>query len=325
MRPVTILSTSATIFAAASTAWPSIFGQSAQALQVIERNADPELVERQQATTKFNLSFSPTSSAEEASSTDDSNNSSDSSDNSSDNSDSSATATGNTSGDSSASATDDASSGSSGSSGTARQTGTATITGTGKSSSGTGTKKGSSTSQTSYDARLPAGGISMITPNAMSPASYYKIKDYVTFAWNYTSLSSTPSYIDILASCSANQATYTIAMNATVQETQTVVWDTGAYQANATIPLLTETYTLIIHDAAKDVSATAGAGYLGTQNQVRFGMYSPQPYTPLNEYVCATCNGAMSAIEKQTYGFLFGMAAVTVLSFGWFGGVAGLW
>ncbi|KXT15112.1 hypothetical protein AC579_6455 [Pseudocercospora musae] len=200
-----------------------------------------------------------------------------------------------------------------------KTTGTAKNTGTAKSSN----KSGSQTTKT-FDARLPAGGVSMITPNAQS-TSYYKIKDYITFAWNYTSLSVTPSRVDILASCSKNQETYTIALNQSVQETQSVIWDTGAFQASATVPLLTETYTLIIHDAAKDVSDTPQAGYLATYNQFTFGMYSPQPYTPMSEYVCATCNSAMSLAEKQTLIGLLSLAGITVLTFGWFTGVAGLW
>ncbi|EME76881.1 uncharacterized protein MYCFIDRAFT_212741 [Pseudocercospora fijiensis CIRAD86] len=199
--------------------------------------------------------------------------------------------------------------------GTAKNTGTATA----KSSN----KSGSQETKT-FDARLPAGGVSMITPNAQS-TSYYKIKDYITFAWNYTSLSVTPSRVDILASCSKNQETYTIALNQSVQATQSVIWDTGAFQASATVPLLTETYTLIIHDAAKDVSATPQAGYLATYQQFTFGMYSPQPYTPMSEYVCATCNSAMSLAERQTLIGLLTLTGITVLTFGWFTGVAGLW
>lgn len=161
----------------------------------------------------------------------------------------------------------------------------------------------------------------MISPNALSSTQYYKIGNYVTFAWNYTSLSVTPSAVDILASCSANEATYTIAMNQSVAgETGAVTWDTGAYQETATVPLLTETYTLIIHDAAKDVSATAAAGYLGTYEQFTFGMYTPQPYTPIADWVCATCNGAMTSMERQTIGFLLGMMAITITTFTLFAG-----
>ncbi|KAM0714424.1 hypothetical protein Q7P37_010211 [Cladosporium fusiforme] len=191
--------------------------------------------------------------------------------------------------------------------------------GSAKSSSGTSTK-----SET-FDARNPAGGASMITPNALSPASYYKIKDEITFVWNYTSLSKAPAAVDVLATCTQNQAMYTISANMSFESTQSVIWDTGKYQATGTNPLLTETYTLIVHDAAKDVSATAKAGYLGTWNQFTFGMYEPQKYTPMADYVCATCNSAMSLMEKQTYGFMFAMIGVTLFTFGWFTGEAGLW
>lgn len=159
----------------------------------------------------------------------------------------------------------------------------------------------------------------------MSPASYYKINDYVTFVWNYTSLSRDPKFVDVLATCTANNALYTIAANETFEQTQSIVWDTGNYQATGTIPLLTETYTLIVHDAAKDVSATASPGYLGTWKGYQFAMYEPQPYTPIADYVCATCSNAMSLMEKQTYSFLFSMVGVTVLTFGWFTGAVGLW
>ncbi len=66
----------------------------------------------------------------------------------------------------------------------------------------------------------------MITPAPIAGRQYYKIGDNVTFAWNYTSLSVTPSAIDILASCSLNQNTYTIAANQSVQSSQALVWDT---------------------------------------------------------------------------------------------------
>jgi hypothetical protein len=228
----------------------------------------------------------------------------------------------------------------------AKQTGKNTITASASSSAPPNTKdngkkttttgKGGNTSDNkkttakyettkSFDPRLPAGGISMVTPNIMSGAQYYKIQDYVTFAWNFTSLSVTPTALDIMASCTTNSALYTIALNQSVSgATQAVTWDTGKYQSSATIPLLVATYTLIIYDADSSVSATPRAGYLAVFDQFTFGMYTPQPYTPIADFQCATCNGA-SAMERQTWKFLLGMVAVTVLSFGWFAGVAGLW
>lgn len=142
-----------------------------------------------------------------------------------------------------------------------------------------GKPRGSST-QTSFDLRLPPGGIHMITP-AAAATEYYKVGDFVTLAWNYTSLSVSPSAIDVVASCSANQATYTLALNQSVEETGRVVWDTGKYQATGTIPLLTAKYTLIIYDSNGSISDPAQAGYLGTYSQFYFGMYTPQAYTPL--------------------------------------------
>jgi hypothetical protein len=185
------------------------------------------------------------------------------------------------------------------------------------------------TYQTSYDPRLPAGGVSMLTPAPISGSQYYKIGDFVTFGWNYTSLLATPSAIDIVASCSANKQIYTLAMNQTVSNaTQAVTWDTGSYQTgNPTIPLLTETYTLIIYDAASSISAVAQAGYLAPFNQFTFGMYSPQPYSDYgNGFQCATCSGALSDMERKALGFMLSMCAITILSAAWFvGGLDIIW
>jgi len=158
----------------------------------------------------------------------------------------------------------------------------------------------------------------MLTPAAVAPSQYYRIGEYVTFAWNYTSLSVTPTAIDVLASCSLNSQLYTIALNQSVQPTGAVTWDTGEYQATASIPLLTETYTLVIYDASEDITSTPQAGYLAVQDQFQFGMYSPQPYTPLNEFKCVTCSAALSDHERQAFGLLLGMSIITFISFTWF-------
>lgn len=118
----------------------------------------------------------------------------------------------------------------------------------------------------------------MVTPGALAGSQFYKVGDYVTFAWNYTSLSVTPSALDILASCTANQATYTIAVNQSADQTQ-VVWDTKNTPSGQ-VPFLTEKYTLLIYDAESSVSATPRAGYLSVFNSFTFGMYTPQPYVP---------------------------------------------
>jgi len=165
----------------------------------------------------------------------------------------------------------------------------------------------------------------MITPNPTSASQYYKVGDFVTFAWNYTSLSVTPTALDIMASCSANKALYTLALNQSISATTgALTWDTGNYQATATQQLPMGKYTLILYDAAKSMSATATPGYFGTYSQFTFGMYLPQPYTPLADYVCATCSGGISDMERQTLGFLAVMASITILTFTGYLGGAGL-
>ncbi|KAI4106874.1 MAG: hypothetical protein LQ339_002846 [Xanthoria mediterranea] len=184
---------------------------------------------------------------------------------------------------------------------------------------GTSKTNTAATKTSSVDARLPPGGVNMITPSALAQTSYYKVGDYVTFAWNYTSLSIQPSKIDVFVSCQANSATYTISNNASFEPTGNVVWDTKP-EASGTAPLLTETYTLIIHDASKEVTSIPQAGHLGSYNQFQFGMYTPQPYTPLSGWECATCSGALSTMDQQALKFMLGMCMITVLSFTWFAG-----
>ncbi|KAL2001476.1 hypothetical protein VTN02DRAFT_1695 [Thermoascus thermophilus] len=218
---------------------------------------------------------------------------------------------------------------------TGTDTASATVTGTNTADStghttgtakATGTKKHKSTKTTiSVDPRLPPGGIEMITPSAIAQPSYYKIGDYVTFKWNYTSLIVTPSAVNVVASCSLNQEIYTISSNMSVGPTGAVTWDTGKYQATATVPLLTASYTLIVYEVGKSITDVASAGHLGTTNRFVFGMYTPQPYTPLGPgYQCATCSGAMSDIERNGLRFAFGMITITVLSFTWFAGGFGV-
>ncbi|KAL8832173.1 MAG: hypothetical protein Q9170_004990 [Blastenia crenularia] len=184
--------------------------------------------------------------------------------------------------------------------------------------------KAAATKTQSINPVLPPGGVNMITPSAQAAASYYKVSDYVTFAWNYTSLSVKPSKIDVFVSCQSNSATYTLLSNATFEPTASVVWDTKP-EASGTAPLLVETYTLVIHDASKDLTAIPQAGNLGAYQQFYFGMYTPRAYTALSEgWKCATCSGAMSTMELQTLKFMLGMCMITVLSFTWFAGGFGV-
>ena len=170
----------------------------------------------------------------------------------------------------------------------------------------------------------------MITPAVISGPQYYKVGDNVTFVFGYTNVLATPTAVDVMATCNVNQQMYTMAMNHKVSNsTGTVIWDTGKYQATAlSDPLLTETYTLIIYDAASSISATAQPGYLAVYEQYTFGMYTPQPYTSLGAFKCATCpgSGALSDMERMALKTAFGMCIITILSFTWFvGGLGIIW
>ncbi|KAE8371935.1 hypothetical protein BDV26DRAFT_275118 [Aspergillus bertholletiae] len=204
---------------------------------------------------------------------------------------------------------------------TGTETGKPTGTKTGK-ATGKSTKTGTDASSTSIDPRDPAGGISMFT--SAGATTYYKIGEFVTFQWKYTSLQVTPSAVNVVASCSKNSETYTIASNMSVSETGKVVWDTKKYQSNATVPLLTATYTLFVYDTNSTLGDTASPGHLGSQIGYNFGMYTPQSYTPLDHYICATCNSALTSTERNAIKFAVGMAAITVASFTWFASGTGV-
>ena len=176
-----------------------------------------------------------------------------------------------------------------------KTTGKASESGTPTGSNSKGaTKTTGKPKPTNFGDDVPAGGIAMITPGVFDGQQFYKIKDVIHFAWNYTSLSSTPSAVDILATCTANQATYTIAVNQSVKATGEVRWDTGSYNddhPNAP-QLLTEMYTLMIYNSNASVTEAPRPGYLAPFKQFTFGLYSPQPYvnwtgtSPVVPYQC---------------------------------------
>ncbi|EXJ54419.1 hypothetical protein A1O7_09758 [Cladophialophora yegresii CBS 114405] len=185
------------------------------------------------------------------------------------------------------------------------------------SASGNATRT-TNTKTTPIDPRLPPGGVALITPALIDGPQYYKVGEFVTFGWNYTSLSVTPSAIDILASCAQNAQTYTLTSNMSVEETGAFTWDTGEMYATATNPFPVASYTLIIHDSSQDLTDVPSAGFLAAYQQYIFGMYTPQAYTPLNEFRCATCSGALSVHEKQALGVILTASAITFMSFAWF-------
>jgi len=180
-----------------------------------------------------------------------------------------------------------------------------------------------------FDPTDPAGAVVMVTPAATAPTQLYKIGSTITWKWNYTNLLGTPTAVDVLATCTAATRLYTLTSNMTFATQGSFTWDTNAYTESVKAsPLVIDQYTLIIHDSDSSISATADPGYLGTFNQFQFGMYTPQPYTPLaSGWQCASCSAAPSDMDRRAIGFALSMCLVTVFSFTWFvtGFGAALW
>lgn len=163
----------------------------------------------------------------------------------------------------------------------------------------------------------------MKTPAAAAVATpLYKIGDYVTWGWNYTSLLGTPTAIDVLASCSVARATWTLTANMTFETDVSYVWNTNDQADSAESALLSEMYTLIIKDSDASITDRPEPGYLGSYSGLTFGLYAGQPYTPFPEWKCIGCNAATSGFDRHAVGFALTMCMVTVFSFTWF--VSGL-
>lgn len=135
----------------------------------------------------------------------------------------------------------------------------------------------------------------MLTPAATAGETFVKVGTNVTFAWNYTSLTITPSGIDVLAWNGQASRAYTITHNATVHKTQTVIWDTKDYMQTAeSNPIVNGKYTLMVYDSKHGPSHIADAGHLGAYTQYTFGVYTPQSYTPWSSMQFATPTPTLS-------------------------------
>ncbi|KHO00852.1 uncharacterized protein MAM_01630 [Metarhizium album ARSEF 1941] len=186
-----------------------------------------------------------------------------------------------------------------------------------------GAKKGNST-RTQFPPDAPPAGISIQTPNTnLQPSGLYKISDYITWSWNYTSLLATPSAIDIIVSCSAASETWTLTSNMSFETAVYYVWDSKNQANDVQKPLGVQQYTLIVKDSDASITELPAAGSLGANAQYSFGMYTGQPYTPYADWSCSgMCSAALSASDRQAIGLAILTSVLTFLSFTWF--VAGL-
>jgi hypothetical protein len=189
----------------------------------------------------------------------------------------------------------------------------------GKSSKTTKKNKSSEATHTSYNNLDPAGGVALITPvTTVQATPLYKIGDFITFGWNYTSLQGTPTAIDVLVSCSSKTETWTLTQNMTFATKVSYVWDTSKDGDVAEKPLAVEMYNLIVKDSDAAISDIADSGYLQAYTGLKFGLYTGQPYTPLAEWKCVGCNDASSLFSGQAFGLALTMSLITIASFTWF-------
>ncbi|KAI0367166.1 hypothetical protein BV20DRAFT_574988 [Pilatotrama ljubarskyi] len=142
----------------------------------------------------------------------------------------------------------------------------------------------------------PAGGLTITQP-PQTATSYYKIapSNTITFAWNFTDVLSTPTHLTVSAVCD-NGNTYPVGPTDGVipGDATSVTWDLWSYQqAHSNLPLAEETYVLHIWDD-RGPGAARQPGLLSENSALKFALYSPQPYTPLESWTCPTCNGALS-------------------------------
>ncbi|KAK5988778.1 hypothetical protein PT974_10267 [Cladobotryum mycophilum] len=211
-----------------------------------------------------------------------------------------------------------------------KETGTGTGTESGKhTATGTATDDGDDDSDpeethTTFNPVDPAAGVQMNTPATNLPigTALFKIGDYVTFGWNYTSMQGTPTAIDVLVTCSTSSSLWTLTQNMTFQTSAAYVWDTEKQMGDTESPLLTALYTLIIKDSDASISQRPEPGYLGAFTGFTFGLYAKQSYVPYPDWHCLDCNSAPGKLDSSAARLAVTMCVLTVFSFTWF--VAGL-
>jgi len=176
------------------------------------------------------------------------------------------------------------------------------------------------TSRMIIPSTAPPGGLFYTQPASNNP-SFFKIAEsqIVTFGWNFTNIILTPTHLTVSAICD-NGNTYPVGpTDGVIPGTATqVVWDPFSYQqANPQTPLAQASYTLTIWDD-RGPTPPPEPGLFQPPPGLRFAMYTPQPYTPLNSgWVCPGCSGSISSAAASP--LLVGLVAtfVAMLISGW--------
>ncbi|KAF5362658.1 hypothetical protein D9758_009575 [Tetrapyrgos nigripes] len=187
-----------------------------------------------------------------------------------------------------------------------------------QSQSQSGSQSGSqSSSSSAIPQTAPAGIISLTQPPQQS-TSFFKLapSETINFQWSFSGVLHTPTSLTIQA-IGANGFTYPIG-NAPGTAT-TINWVPYDYQqSNVATPLAQTTYTLAVFDE-RGISATMKPGWLSPNTQLKFALYTPQPYTALSSgWSCPECNSATS-ITRENPALVASFATLLVVFLSGFG------
>jgi len=190
---------------------------------------------------------------------------------------------------------------------------TSSVTG---SVSGSATGNNTSPTGVSIPQTAAAGGLLWTQPPSTASPSFYKIapNQQITFGWNLTSLFVTPTSLTLSAFCPDNANTYPITtIPATVSQ---ITWDPYAQQQSAgALQFAQATYTVWVMDE-RGMGVGQKPGLFSPNNQLKFALYSPPPYTPLSSWTCQTCSGAATLVTHPAMFSVFATLVVMLIS-GW--------
>jgi hypothetical protein len=124
-----------------------------------------------------------------------------------------------------------------------------------------------------------------MTKPPQSSISFYKIapNEIVTFGWNFTYILQDSEKLTVSAICE-NGNTYPVGpTDGVIPGTATeVAWDLHSWQVNNPgEPLAQGTYALTMWDN-RGRNALPQPGLLRPYNNLKFALYTPQPYLPLD-------------------------------------------
>ncbi|TIB81900.1 hypothetical protein E3Q22_00630 [Wallemia mellicola] len=176
-----------------------------------------------------------------------------------------------------------------------------TASDTGSSSSGS-----SSSQTTSVPSTAGVGGLTFTEPPQTKTSYSYPDKvaegNEITFGWSLTSIYNTPESLTFDAVNTDSGNTYT--MGSVAGGDTTFKWDPYKHFTDGNDPpLVYSTYQVRVYDDNGPSAAAKPGGFMPNSN-LRFALYKPEKYTPLDEWVCPNCSSAVRNIPIASLAWL---------------------